>query len=238
MLFRLYYPMLKWQIVGYLILSIAVAGIITLGQFLGHLTFPITIGAFMLGVAYYVAPVVLTRRDYRQISTILPVTTGEKMAFLMLYFGAGTYLMLNGPLYLLHFVLPDYVPCYTEIYSDKVGLSIGALGYLSGYISAFSMVIVALWALVVSKTSRAAMVIAAVVVVTVAQSMIGGIIGLVFAITHIDMFANMDNVPKQEDIMMIGDLVNYVVAITALMSVTIIIIFVTLLYRKLKYRGF
>jgi len=233
MLFRLYYPMIRWQIVGYVILSIAVTGIMAFGQWMGHVMFPATVGSLMLSIAYYIAPIGFTRRDYRQVCDILPVTAGEKMAFLLLYFGLGTILLLSGPFYLLHFIFPDYVPCYLSAYNANVGIEIPVWGYLSGFVSALSVVAVTLWTLVVSKTSRGAMIFAAVVAVNVVMSVIGGIAGIVFAITHFDELKN-----NPEDILFVGGLVNYIIAIGIFISVTIISVFLTMLYRKLKCRGF
>ena len=236
MLFRLYFPMIKWQMVGYVILSVAVAGIMALGQHIGYLLFPVTVGSFVLGIAYYLAPIVFTRRDYRQISDILPVKASEKIVFLLLYFGIGTYLMLNGPFYLLHLLLPDYVPNYMSAVNVNFDYEFELMTYVSGFVSAFGVVTVSLWALAVSKTSRAATIFGAVVAVMVAQSFIGGIVGFTYALTHIGEFEKSAEDPAM--VLTATGLVKYVFIMGVALSCTIISIFLTLLYRKLKRCGF
>lgn len=237
MLFSLYYPTLRWQIFGYLLLSVVVTGLMALGQRLGHIMFPVTVSSFILGLAYYLAPISITRRDYRPISSILPVTTGEKTAFLLLYFGVATYLLLFGPYWLMQLIFPDAVPSYHTL-SVVTGVNkyfdYGAWVYLSNFLSAFAIMPVALWALVVSKTSRAAMVFAAYVVTTVAESMVGGMVGFFYVLTHINELETV----SPDDILNVKELVKTVLVISALTVVALISVFVPLLYRKLKTRGF
>ncbi len=236
MLFSLYFPMIKWQVVGYVILSVAVAGLMALGQRIGHVMFPVTVSSFILGIAYYLAPISFTRRDYRQISDILPVTASEKMVFLLLYFGIGTYLMLNGPFYLLHFLFPDYVPSYISAVNLNLGCDFVLISYISGFVSAFGMVSVSLWALAISKTSRAATIFGAVVAAMVASSFIGGIVGFTYAMTHLSEFENSVEDPAM--VMNVSGLVKVVFIMGLVVSGSLMATFLTLLYRKLKRCGF
>lgn len=235
MLFNLYYPTLRWQIYGYLLLSLAVTGLMALGQRFGHVMFPVTVCSFILGLAYYLAPISITRRDYRPVSCILPVTAGEKTVFLLLYFGVGTYLLLYLPYMLMQLIFPDAVPSYQTL-STATGVNeyidFGAWTYFYSFFSAFAMIPVVLWALVSSKTSRAAMVFAAYVVTTIAESMVGGAVGFVYALTH------LDEMNSPEDIFNVVGMIKLVLVISAVMMVILISVFIPLLYRKLKTRGF
>lgn len=235
MLFSLYYPVLKWQIAGYLCLAVVMTGLVAVGNSFGYAIIPLTLCSFVLGAAFYLAPISITRRDYRQVCALLPATAAEKMAFLLLYFFIGCYLMLNGPLFAAHFIWPDHVPMYQNLNPQIQNIEISVFGYLSGVITALGIVTVALWTLVVGKTSRAALVFAAVVAVTVAQSIVGGVCGMIYAFSHLD---EMELLANDGDISSVANLVEFAWKVGLIVSLAIVCVFMALLYKKLKHRGF
>ncbi|MCM1451354.1 MAG: hypothetical protein NC102_03785 [Clostridium sp.] len=237
MLFKLYYPVLHWQIIIYFILSLAMTGLMALGNHYGHVLFPMTVCGLVMSLAYYLAPISITRRDYRHVCAALPATATEKLVFLLLYFGVGMYLVIYGPNYILQYLFPDAVPSAQSITArygmeGDLGIDFGWWTYPYQFFNAFAIVPVTLWAMVVSKTNRAAMIFAAYIVATIAESMIGGMVGFVWALTH------LDEMTSPEDIYKVGDLIEYVFILGTLMAVAIVSVFLPLLYKKLKRCGF
>lgn len=235
MIFSLYYPMIKWQMIWYPMLSLAVAGLMALGKYTGHLSVPTTFGSLLISVAYYFAPISLTRRDYRQVSNILPVTAAEKLAFLIVYFYIFTYVMLNVPCVVLQHLFPDYVPCYMMANPTLPDIKVGVIGYVCGFMSAFSTMSVCLWALTSIKTSRAAAIIGAWFGFNFLLGLVGGIVGAVYAINHIEMIKNLES-PEGAQVM--TDMLKMVFYTAIPLSLVLVSIFTTLLYNKLKTRGF
>lgn len=235
MIFSLYYPMIKWQIIWYPVLSLAVAGLMALGKCTGFLTVPITFGSLLLSVAYFLAPIALTRRDYRQVSNILPVTAAEKLAFLIIYFYVFTYIMVNVPCGVMQKAFPDYVPCYVMANPAMPEISIGAVGYASGFLSSFTTMSVCLWAMVSLKTSRAAGVVGAWLGFNFLLGLVGGAVGAVYALSHIEMFKDIDSV---QGALGLTRMLKHLFIIVIPLSLILVGIFTTLLYKKLKTRGF
>lgn len=236
LLFKLYYPMMRWQMIGYVALSVVVTALIAASKSLNLTIFSITAGSSVLGLAYYLAPIAFTRRDYRQVSDTLPVKASEKLVFLILYFGVITYLLLYVPMYLAQLAFPDYVPNYQEIVNAAkvdVGFNIGNWAYLTSFASAFSFITVMLWAFVTSKTNRASMIIVAFVVTMVGQGLIGGIAGFVLALNHID-----EIIDSHGDITAVKEMVKNIAIIASVLNTALILVFMPMLYNKLKSRGF
>lgn len=86
MLFKFYWPGCLRR--GTLIMALSTLAFVLLGGLvLKAFGFFPSILMFPLTMVLYLSPIMLTRRDYRFVSAQLPVTVGEKIGFLLIYFG-------------------------------------------------------------------------------------------------------------------------------------------------------
>lgn len=121
MIFRYVYPGLKKQILLFPVLSVLIG--------LCMLFAPIDITSSMsiaISIAYVLSPIGLAHKDFKPTMGMLPVTTGEKAAFLFGYFWIAVPLLLYLPLLIMfgaaHLFTPSRVAYFMQMYD--LGLNI------------------------------------------------------------------------------------------------------------------
>lgn len=233
MLLRLYMPTFRWQLLAYFLLSLCMAGLMALGKAHDFILVSTTVCSFVLGTAYYLAPLVLCIHDYRPVCNTLPVTAGEKMAMLLIYFCAITFIALYGPYYLLYVIFPDALPTYSEIVGHGVDFNLSPWQILLQSLGAVAVVLVVIWGVLSAKGNRILKGICSLVCFIIIEGFISGMAGMAYALSRIDEIK-----ADPEALVAMPEFLDLTYMIVLAIVIITTSIFLPLIYRNLKHRGF
>lgn len=193
MLFQLYYPLLKKQMIFFPILS-ALAVLLTAwlikvnevtsiwDQNFGFAGWPM----IMVSIMFYLAPIGLARRDMRPLCAMLPVTVAEKMTFLILYFWIGVMLLTSGAVYLTAFVMIPFDPMMWDFIGNAINSFSNILGFsvwsIWGWIMAWTYQAIVMLVVISASRNRILWGILTYFGVAIASGIISGISGMIWAI--------------------------------------------------------
>lgn len=194
MLWRLYWPGLK---LGYIICAILPFVAVFLSAMLAHFTGSSMdlLSQWPISLLIYLSPIMLARRDYRDVSSQLPVTAAEKLGFLLLtfwvavpavihlsanlgellsvaVFGSHIKNLLNGAEQRALTMLQDYG--FDSAFTNKV----------FGFTSIMAMIAIELYYLVKVKHNRILAVIATMLTINFASGILAGILGACIGFYH------------------------------------------------------
>lgn len=249
MLWRLYLPSLRKQLWAFplvsLGISMAAVWVMLLDSEVSPANFTLTLG---ISIMYYMAPIALARRDYRAVSDQMPVLASEKMVFLAIYFLFVTMVLTTGVQTLVFFLssllfqqfchqMEDIYSLAMSIYNNKAAL------FLSN-IMGIALPSLTLMGVVLAKRNRILMGVVSCLGAYLAICTISGILGAVMAMMEMKDVVMDPNISQkigaQEELAFetISNVVGLAVWVVSVISVVIIAVAWTLIYKKLKRGGF
>ncbi|MCC8119550.1 MAG: hypothetical protein LIP09_12500 [Bacteroidales bacterium] len=258
MLFQLYYPLLKKQIIFFPILS-ALAVLLTawlmkvnevasmFDEGFGFAGWPM----YMISIMFYLAPIGLARRDMRSLCAMLPVKPLEKLVFLILYLWGGVMVLTTGVAYLTVFALIPFNPnlwnLIKEVYTQFHSMfGISALSFW-GWVMAWLYQSIVLFVVITVKRNRVLWGIISYFAISVCFGILSGIAGAIWVIYMVtqkgkdyilklgeDLEAgNVDNSLSPE----MAHLMDMVMTPLGIVSTIVLAWIMWGIYKKLKYSG-
>lgn len=173
---RFYYPLLRGQMIIYPCVALALYILASVAVYIKWTDLLWAAPATVISFMFYLAPVVLTRRDTRMVATMLPATALEKTVVLLGYFMVIVPLLTYGVYYLGGSLIKMVIPAASVI--DKIRSVKQDLGTPQFIYQASELVpaVTCLWAVVKVKRNRTLK-----AVVSGVAAILGiGIIGMVY----------------------------------------------------------
>lgn len=247
MLCRLYWPGLK---LGFFISILLPMVCVFLSAAITRLTGHATDWIFRwpISILLYISPIMLTKRDYRDVAAQLPVTAAEKLGFLLLTFwiivpAAICLSSLIGE-WISIAIFGDKVIEMLDLYEeqammvlDNPGFNSIAMNTILSVTSVWAMVAVVLYYVVTTKKNRALSAVGSMIVVSLASALfvgiIGGIIGVIAGFKG--AADGISDAAIQESI---RQMTIYILIFTWILIMAIGTIFVVKLYKRLRNCGF
>lgn len=232
----LYEPTIKWQLIIYAIVSAFTGGVVyTLNAtVLGILSMGLfgTVTNLML----YFGPLVFARKSNPVVETTLPATNAEKCTFYILYSLVVIPLVLNIPYYIV-LLTGNLIHPVAETFQEILSLQSSMITKSYGLsILSFAMPIsVCLYTLMASEKNRIVKAVLWTIGVNVAIGLIGGIYGVVMALTgpQIDPEDASAAYHLGE---ILGSGFNTLIILSSLASAAVSAVMIWLTCRKISYR--
>ncbi len=193
MVFRFFYPRLRWQIICYPIVSAVVFLLFVLLYHYGHFM-KATYVVGILGYMVALAPLVLATRDDFEMETALPANGIEKFIFYIGYFLIVIPLLVYIPAELLSIFV--YGELYNTLITSQLPVNIadfgisGSLTLLSSIVSNGTMIMICLLTVAVSRTNRLLKGIMFPLLTTLVIGLVTGVAAIMYTISsmhHNDM---------------------------------------------------
>lgn len=176
-----YYPVLKPQMIWFPIAVVVLYSLAVLCQMVDWLA---PVGAVLtapFSFMLYLAPIVLARRDNRLVTSMLPATAVEKVAFLAAYFFVMVPLMIFGVEYVLIGITELVAPEYNFVINvlEQVGIE----NYLIILNQLDELIPLALcfWGVIYFKENRTLKAILVSIGGSIAMGIVGAIYGIAIA---------------------------------------------------------
>lgn len=253
MLFQLYYPQLKKQIIFFPILSalaifltawlVEVNDVTSVWDERMSVAWPM----LMISIMYYLAPIGFARRDVRQLCAMLPVTAAEKLVFILIYLFIGVNLLTSGVSYLAAFVIMPICPQMWDMVLESFQLFNTTFGFSVWSVSGFSMAwlfqIIVMYVVLIAKRNRVLKGIIAYFGATIAVGILSGLAGMIGAMYMImkhgqDYAQNL--IPEADPDQITAEMTQMVQTImypVGAVAVVVLIWLIWKMYKKLKYSG-
>lgn len=251
MMWRYMYPAVRKQLIWYPVLSVvtAIFGAVVLSISL-KLLIVAQLPTILIGFLIFLAPIALVRHDYHHTTALLPVTAGEKLMVLFLYFGIGTTLLVNVPYYLTCFVAclvnPDLVAIIKSFIAEYTYGTNLVLFSLESYPINFSLTGVVLLSVVWSNRPTISRTVVCFVVSYFIYIMFTGLVAIVISLIMVyrafssgrfaEVAAGGDDTLFANEI--IGIIMPVVMGILFVMGLVAMVIVYRMMYNKLKAGGF
>ncbi len=124
MLFQYYWPGLRKQVILMPLAAVLITAGVSWYLSLGFGTDNVMLPLSAVSIMYYLAPIGLAHKNYRSTSATLPVTAGQKLTFLLLYFWIFVMLITTGVMWLTAFIMIPFSPeIWTEIQRATAGFT-------------------------------------------------------------------------------------------------------------------
>lgn len=158
MIARYVYPAIKWQIIGYPVATFVLTVIYVAAMATGLRSVNVAAASgLLIGMMFYLAPLAMANRDFRSTMAMLPVTAGEKMAFLLLYLWGYMLLVTNGINFcvtnLVSLVLPS-VECQGAYLMYQYKILLTPLTIVAGVVMSWGFEVFCLYGVVSARSNR------------------------------------------------------------------------------------
>ena len=158
MIIRLYWPTLRGMLLFFTLLSFIITFSIGIYNYVTHSTMP-NMAFYTLGLLGLIAPLTITRRDFRDVSSQLPVTAGEKTMTLIVFYWIAFPVAISlaqwGADRILNVWLGiDVMTYYMTVLLSEFETETLAAVFVTGTIQTMCIVTVELYALVCSRKNR------------------------------------------------------------------------------------
>lgn len=153
MILRLYMPVLRFKLAALSVLALLIT--FTMGLYAKITDNPDQTGGFyLISIMIILAPLTVARRDYRDISSQLPVTAGEKFAVLIFLYWLAFPLCISLAQWAGELCVNGLFGIKLEaaFYDNHVGET--GMIYLCGLVQSFSIITVILYTLVKARKNR------------------------------------------------------------------------------------
>lgn len=235
MLFQLYYPGLKKQIIAMPIVTFVATIIGGIYCRLGYeISTSLIIPLFTTGVFLYFTPIGLAHKNYQDLSVILPVKTSEKFAFLVLYFFVFLNIENNLSFFLSLLIVYSNISGGIPAFFDLAKMAFQQFG-LSLFICSvpvyITLIAIMLLTIISSRRNRIIKTIVAMLISFITLIMSSGILGLIIGVC---VGLGILSQTYLEDVTSLQRLIFLIFGFISIIPAALSL---SLLYRKLKTSG-
>lgn len=235
MLFRLYWPVLRKGVITYPLAIVLLYAAVALLQVATGGWHEVLVEV-ALTVMIVWAPVMITRYDYRSVCAQLPVTAGDKLAFLMIVFWLIFPALVMVPQLLCGWVMDTVFSIDTTAGLLSGDEPIGNY-VLIGVLTLYSLITIGMYYAVTAKSNRAWACMLSVFVYYIGYMVLSGIV--MFSIGFYDGF--MSAVGNENTTYSLSDIESWSLMFTTAVSIIYILvagIYLVNLHKRLRNSGF